>query len=238
MLKVNIINCFRGGGHPYNLLRSGLEGVFMLIKGKYGFRRKSAFTLAEVLITLGILGVVIAITLPLLMQSYKRYEYSAKIKKFYSEYSQAVLQAEVEYGSALYWERDASDARIVNERILPKLKYLQALQNISGGFLEVRFENGSKVVFATGNCIDMIFDANGNRKPNQYGIDRWDFLMCFNETSRKQFFGHPKKFFGPHRHYESREKALEGCKTNAQNCAGILELDNWEFKKDYPYHLR
>ena len=42
---------------------------------------KRAFTLAEVLITLAIIGIVAAITIPGLVQSYKKTEYSTKLKK-------------------------------------------------------------------------------------------------------------------------------------------------------------
>ena len=42
---------------------------------------KKAFTLAEVLITLGIIGVVAALTLPNIVRYYKRKESSVRIKK-------------------------------------------------------------------------------------------------------------------------------------------------------------
>ncbi len=53
---------------------------------KYGFR---GFTLAEVLITLGIIGVVAALTIPVLMNNYQKSEYVTKLKKFYSQFNQA-----------------------------------------------------------------------------------------------------------------------------------------------------
>lgn len=40
-----------------------------------------AFTLAEVLITLGVIGVVAAMTLPTLIQNYQEQEYVNKLKK-------------------------------------------------------------------------------------------------------------------------------------------------------------
>lgn len=43
-----------------------------------------AFTLAEVLITLGIIGVVAAMTLPTLINNYRKQETIAKLKKVYS----------------------------------------------------------------------------------------------------------------------------------------------------------
>lgn len=51
---------------------------------------KSAFTLAEVLITLGIIGVVAAMTMPTLMNSTQGAQYKAAYKKGLSALSQAV----------------------------------------------------------------------------------------------------------------------------------------------------
>ena len=46
--------------------------------------RKIAFTLAEVLITLGIIGVVAALTLPTLISNYKKQTYVTGLQKAYS----------------------------------------------------------------------------------------------------------------------------------------------------------
>ena len=42
---------------------------------------KKGFTLAEVLITLGIIGVVAALTMPMLIQNYKNRVYVNQLKK-------------------------------------------------------------------------------------------------------------------------------------------------------------
>ena len=47
-------------------------------------KNKLAFTLAEVLITLGIIGIVAALTLPVLIQVNKNKEVETKLKKIYS----------------------------------------------------------------------------------------------------------------------------------------------------------
>ena len=62
-----------------------------------------AFTLAEVLITLGIIGVVAAITLPSLIQSNIEKQRVAQLKKAYSELSQAYNLAVEEFGSPTEW---------------------------------------------------------------------------------------------------------------------------------------
>ena len=53
---------------------------------------KKAFTLAEVLITLGIIGVVAALTLPSVVQNYQKRSLEVATQKFYSVMSQAIKQ--------------------------------------------------------------------------------------------------------------------------------------------------
>uniref|UniRef100_UPI00402A565C type II secretion system protein n=1 Tax=Candidatus Scatousia sp. TaxID=3085663 RepID=UPI00402A565C len=52
--------------------------------------RKKGFTLAEVLITLGIIGIVAAMTLPTLVNKYQKRTYIAGLQKFYTQISQAM----------------------------------------------------------------------------------------------------------------------------------------------------
>lgn len=53
---------------------------------------KLAFTLAEVLVTLGILGVVAAMTMPTLVANYQKKAYVTQLSKVYSELQQAALK--------------------------------------------------------------------------------------------------------------------------------------------------
>ncbi len=59
------------------------------IREDKGFR---GFTLAEVLVTLGIIGVVSAMTVPSLMQNHQRKTYVTQLHKVYTEVQQASLQ--------------------------------------------------------------------------------------------------------------------------------------------------
>lgn len=61
------------------------------------------FTLAEVLITLGIIGIVAAMTLPSLIIKNQEKETVTRLKKFYSSISQAFLMAKSEYGTPDEW---------------------------------------------------------------------------------------------------------------------------------------
>jgi prepilin-type N-terminal cleavage/methylation domain-containing protein len=61
--------------------------------------RQAGFTLAEVLITLGIIGVVAALTIPGLIASYQKKVVETRIKKFYSVIQQAVKMKEANDGA-------------------------------------------------------------------------------------------------------------------------------------------
>lgn len=59
---------------------------------------KRGFTLAEVLITLGIIGVVAAMTIPTLIANTKSQQYRSKFKKAISTLSQAARMSQAQYG--------------------------------------------------------------------------------------------------------------------------------------------
>lgn len=59
---------------------------------------KKAFTLAEVLITLGIIGVVAAMTIPTLIANTRSQQYRTKFKKTISTLSQAAKMSQAQYG--------------------------------------------------------------------------------------------------------------------------------------------
>ena len=62
------------------------------------------FTLAEVLITLGIIGVVAVLTLPTLIKNYQKHETVNRLKETYSILYQAVRMSETENGLLETWE--------------------------------------------------------------------------------------------------------------------------------------
>ena len=63
-----------------------------------------AFTLSEVLITLGIIGIVAAITLSALTAKYKKIVTATQLKKSYTTILQAFTMAQKDYGDISNWE--------------------------------------------------------------------------------------------------------------------------------------
>ncbi len=68
------------------------------------YGRKRAFTLAEVLITLGIIGVVAAMTIPTLISNHKKKVIETRLKVAQSTISQMLNFAIAEYGDPNTWE--------------------------------------------------------------------------------------------------------------------------------------
>lgn len=63
------------------------------------FKLSRAFTLAEVLITLGIIGIVASLTIPSLIANYQKTQYVVGLKKAYSQVNQALLAMTNDYGT-------------------------------------------------------------------------------------------------------------------------------------------
>ena len=88
-------------------------------------RRKAAFTLAEVLITLGIIGVVAAMTLPALVNKYQERAWLTAFKTNYSILSQAYLRAYQKYGIPEEWglpdDNQEESCKKAAEYLLPYL---------------------------------------------------------------------------------------------------------------------
>ena len=232
---------------------------------KKSFKNKFAFTLAEVLITLGIIGIIAAITLPTLTANHKKKEASARLKKFSSSMQQALLFAQNQNETSAYEWINRNDFKDEDGNVDPQLKnnltysywnkylapYMNFLRAEEGVYNEedetkstntkVYFTDGSTMELRFGACIDLLFDINGDRYPNEFGRDRFIFFIATGESYSKNT---EHELYKNHTfaaaylpRYNTRTKALEACKTEPKDCSALLQYDNWEFKNDYPYKL-
>ena len=78
-----------------------------------------AFTLAETLITLGIIGVVAALTIPGLIQSYQKQQTVVKLKKAYAILNQIARNSSNENGDAVTFLTTDTDAVSYTHLTLP-----------------------------------------------------------------------------------------------------------------------
>ncbi len=100
-------------------------------------QRQAAFTLAEVLITLGIIGVVAAMTLPVVITNYKRHVLETQFKKAYSLIQNAHLLMQNDYPMLYEDLNSESDMRTAYSNHLDKLiKYIPNAQLCTKYYLD------------------------------------------------------------------------------------------------------
>ena len=101
--------------------------------------KKGAFTLAEVLITLGIIGVVAAMTMPSLIQNYQEKATVTKLKKCYSLVSQAYVSILNDEGGSDTLQ--AGDDLEMMEKFGKYLKYQKTCGRNKGCFPNVTYKS-------------------------------------------------------------------------------------------------
>ena len=96
------------------------------------YKNKKGFTLAEVLITLGIIGIVAAMTIPTLIAKHQKEVVATSLRKAYAELNLALQMAISDYGDVSTWDYSkASEISLWAEKyIKPYFKILNA-QNCS-----------------------------------------------------------------------------------------------------------
>jgi prepilin-type N-terminal cleavage/methylation domain-containing protein len=169
--------------------------------------KKAAFTLAEVLITLGIIGVVTAMTMPSLIQNYQEKATVTKLKKCYSLVSQAYVSILNDEGGSDTLQ--AGDDLEMMEKFGKYLKYQKTCGRNKGCFPNVTYKsvtgNGyskweddttdrSRAILTDGTLImfnksamwrgegnylyaQIYVDINGFKGPNQLGRDFFYFYI-------------------------------------------------------------
>ena len=144
-----IINNFSDITHPQLTTHHPLtsDTVFSRFTSLFS-RKRTAFTLAEVLITLGIIGIVCAITLPSIVQNYREKQTVAKLKKTYSILSQAMTSAVNENGTLDTWGLGGGDSPtgailLQDQLFTPYLKIADYCENTCIGGKPYKYLTGT-----------------------------------------------------------------------------------------------
>ncbi len=211
------------------------------VKGLTLGGKSRSFTLTEVLITLGIIGVVAAMTLPTLISKHNKLVNQTRLKKFNSMMAQAVIITEELNNEVINdqipRESDASEVEAWFLKYLaPHIKYKKAEVSVDPTrHVKVYLYDNSSMSIWKANCVEVYFDVNADKKPNKMGYDQFNFMICSNSEESKVWSDgrHWGAYYNASQ--DTRTKRLEACKDNARFCSGLLEYDNWEFKDDYPW---
>lgn len=198
----------------------------------------TGFTLAEVLITLGIIGIVAALTIPTLVSSYQKNVVATKLKKFYSNMYQAVNLSINDNGAPSNWTFGAAasgDDTLTwfYTYMAPYFKYTSLTKNSQNIF--VYLSDGSRITFYKNstNQVEIYFYTEPN-KTSIVGKNAFFFLL--DPASQTNIFRPDDNgAVGT-----DRTKWLTGtraCTTsgNKMSCTGLIMFDGWKISDDYPW---
>lgn len=224
--------------------------------------RKSGFTMAEVLITLGILAVVIAMTMPSLIMKYQEKEMVTRLKKVYSTLSNAYNEILYEHGKPDEWGISSYDeVSLLFTKYIKKAKVCsrnspQAKRcfNVSKRYDLLKLTSGntyngaSSFIMNDGMiagfdaqvgvetalkctelnyCFHIVVDLNGNKPPNQWGVD----TFLFHVTKDKIV---PRGALNTHgrQHTCDPTKSTASGWVNGSGCgAWVLQMENMDYMK-------
>ena len=249
----------------YNSPRKAAFTLAEVFLPYYNLPRKVAFTLAEVLITLGIIGVVAAMTLPTLIANYQKQETISKLQKAYTILNQAFKLSEVDNGEFEYWDVDHSDPEAYFEKYWkPYLKiakmcntYRECGYTSNNPYTYVNgvssndslVYNDVRRTFYTPDGIVLLISLGGGGGTLEDGTpnpmyESQDIFIDINGSDRPNQYGKDffravitKKGIMPSGYDLSAEEVTTSCSKSggASYCLSKLMRDGWKIKDDYPW---
>ncbi|MDD3013946.1 MAG: type II secretion system protein [Candidatus Gastranaerophilales bacterium] len=161
--------------------------------------KKEGFTLAEVLITLMIIGVIASLTIPALVNDIQNMQYKVAYKKSYAVAIQALMKANMDYqlASSSAWSDVSNDSNFsafknqfsvvkdCNNSNNADCWTYNAAQLIYGGcpnsdapaFIDNSGMSWSRSGLGGDKGNELFVDTNGLKGPNVYGKDRFYFMI-------------------------------------------------------------
>lgn len=174
--------------------------------------KNRAFTLAEILITIGIIGVVAALTMPSLINSYKDKQFKTAYKKAYSDIQNAFIDAIFEESltrnQQFAVEPTKQEFGIMKEKFIVVTDCGNQIstcwgegETIGSSSSYPKSEQSSCFIDTSGRSWCTYFDAeniflvdtNGLKLPNKFGKDRWYFVLADEKGNRVNIASNYKK---------------------------------------------
>ena len=223
---------------------------------------KFGFTLAEVLITLGIIGVVAAMTLPMLISNNNKTEIETRLQRVDSILNSVVKLAENDYGEPKYWA-DADSPTVLKTYFMPYLPGSIFLNGDEIKDYKIYNADGTTFINLNGNYANAIKIKTGEiiRIPNglaqESGLLEIDVLLKEKKSGKYvsgkdyfTFFMDTSKgvvdvkaganYWNIKSCSDNRDVVLTKCKTSIPHsalCLMLIECNGWKIPKDYPVRL-
>ncbi len=216
--------------------------------------KKFGFTLAEVLITLAIVGVVAALTIPTLIEKHNKQVVETRLKKFYSSMNQAVNMAKVEYGDVNTWWEDIAQLDEQREFFMSHVGKHLSIVKIETMLIGGR--QGSVYYLSDGSAFTIravSINGGGGRdwfyipnKPSKCLVSANTLKDMTGRCAFAFMFTNDKGF----RTYDSGwdgniaslySHATYGCGyvgSNNAYCTRLIHANSWKIPDDYPFKVR
>ena len=219
-------------------------------------KRFNAYTLAEVLIALGVIGVVAAMTMPAIIKHYQKQVTVTRLKKAYSELYQAVNMSVNENTEVENWDYSLTGEQFFLKYLKPYLKAEQ-IENGNTYCNTYLLSNGTtlKINLVIPPGVQIYLDINGAQKPNVFGRDKFIYYIFGQKKNYYNFgFGYvaqniPVGGLYPDGYGYSRDtlktNSWRGCNrrndkeanasgaSQAGYCTALIMLDGWKIEDDY-----
>ena len=224
------------------------------IKSEVRMRKKIAFTLAEVLITLGIIGVVAAMTLPTVINNYKKTQTITSLKKAYTILNEAMKRSVLDNGDFKDWERgiDIGIDAFYKKYWHPYFKIIK----VCNSYDECGYKSERPWRYVSNEPATILFSHRDYRVPfltsdgflysfsiASGNVDSQDSSVFVDINGPKgpniigidafSFDPTDKNVFMP----EGYDISATDCTSSDHGylCAAKIIKDNWEIKDDYPW---
>ncbi len=229
-------------------------------------KKDLAFTLAEVLITLGIIGVVAAITIPGLIANYQKRQVATQLKETYSIMQQAIKLSEEDNGGVDTWDTKLTGKqfyekymqnylkgmntyttselnKIAPRKLLNNSNYYGTTYN-GGNSSHFTLINGAMITMNLNSSTDIGMwvgiDVNGISRPNKVGRDTFLFFLSPQYGLRALGdLGTPKSWsFGRYKRDTVMGSNGNACAKGKTGywCTALIIQDGWVISKDYPWN--
>ncbi len=205
--------------------------------------KKIGFTLAEVLITLGVIGIVAAMTIPTLIQSYKKKVVETRLVNFYSTINQALRLSEVDNGNSSTWGTFLGNTfdekkEWFEKYLCPYLKYCE-IKRLNQSELTLYMYDGG-CIYMSSNLSDWQYFPFCDIKSNIKGKDAFYFFYSPNRSAYNEknvSYINKNTIVEPYKYGwdGSIEKAKEDCKSRGAFCTLLIQSNGWKIPEDYPF---
>ena len=191
--------------------------------------------MAEVLITLAIIGVVAAMTIPTLTANYKKKVVEVKLSKFNSMMQQVVQLSQIENGPVASW--DTSDTEAFFLKYLKNYLKVLKVEKQNTNDLSVDLADGTNIFFeGTGKEVLHAYLSTEPLKTARNGYNHFHFLFYTQNSSNLKgsywcnpYMGEGTAFVP---YFALDNNDLESYWDDAGNCRRLIQPQNDEIR-DY-----